>query len=141
MPITAGMSMIQNQLKSAFNMGAGGTPSATSQMIAAAIASAVPMAMIPGTPPIPLSPSGMSAAANMLKSAFNMGAGGTPSMTAQMIASAISLIAPLCPPTGMTLLKTQLENVFNMGASGKPDMTAQMIALAVCNFYQMGPTI
>ena len=141
MSIIAGMSIIQSQLSSAFNLGISGKSSLTSSIIISAVASVVPMAMLPMIPPIPLIPIGISAAINMLNSANNMDIAGKPEIVAQMIATAISIIAPLAPPTGLSLLQSQLKSAFSLGISGKPGLTSQMIALAICNYYQMAPTI
>jgi hypothetical protein len=141
MPIMVGMAIIQSQLSSAFNMAIAGKPDLTSVMMTAAVASAVPMAMLPMTPPIPLAPVGFSATQSMLSSAFNMGVAGKPGMMATMIATAYSVLAPMCPPTGLAILQSMLSSAFSMDLAGKPDLMATMIASAICTYFTCGPTI
>ena len=142
MPITAMTSALSSQLESTFNADVSGTPNSNAALIAATIASVVPSGLFPaGVTMIPVVPAGVSACQAILNSAFNMGVSGTPSSTAQMMASAIAALAPMIPPTGMSILKSILENIANMGLSGTPSSTAQMMASAIIAYYSAGMVI
>ena len=140
--ITAMSSALSSQLQGCFNTGVSGTPSSNAARISSAIASIVPSGLIyVGTSWIPVVPAGVSACQAILNSAFNMGVSGTPSSTAQMMASAIAALAPMIPPSGMSILKSMLENIFNMGLSGTPSITAQMMASAIISYYTAGMVV
>jgi hypothetical protein len=111
-------------------------------MITSAIASIAPMGLFPaGAVLIPLIPAGFSACQALLKSAFSLGIGGTPSITAQGVASAIAVLVPMVPPLGLSLLQTLLESAFRMGVAGTSSVTSQMIASAIITYYMTGGVI
>ena len=142
MPIAATQPALSSSLESINNLGVAGTPSSISIMITTAIAGICPSGLFPvGISFIPLPPAGFSACQSTMSSAFNMGAAGTPSTTAQIMASAIATLCPIVPPTGLTLLQTMIENASNMGVAGSPSTTAQIIATAVINYYMAGLVI
>ena len=142
MPITATLSALTTQLQTVFNAGISGTPNSNAIAISSAIASIVPSGLFPaGITMIPVVPAGVSACQAILSSAFNMGASGTPSSVAQMMASAIAALAPMVPSIGLSTLKTMLENIANMGLSSAPSATSQMMAAAIIAYYLSGGVV
>jgi len=142
MPIAAALTPLQSQIDAAQNAGVAGSPSLTSTQIATALASAVPMGIIMlGPTPTPLVPAGFSATQSLLQAAFNMGVAGTPSSVAQMIASAISVMAPLAPPIGLSALQSMIQAIFNLGLAGSSSTTAQMLATAIVTYYTSGAVL
>jgi hypothetical protein len=77
--VPAGVSACQAILNSAFRMGLSGTPSATSQMMASAIAALAPI--VPAA--------GMSLLKSLLQNIANMGLSGTAGVTSKLMANYI----------------------------------------------------
>lgn len=139
MPITAGRSLLNNQIKSALSKGKSADINTTSQEITNAIASVVGMGIFPTSPsPLPLKALGKSAAKSLIKNALNMGRGANINTTAQMIATAISLIAPIVPPKGFSALKTALKNALSAGKGATIKNTANQFSAAIINYFSSG---
>ena len=142
MPIAAMSSALAAELQSVFNTGVSGSPSSNASAIASAIASIVPSGLIyVGVSWVPVVPAGISACQAMLLDTFNSGLSGTPSVSSQIIASAIAVLAPMVPPSGMNVLKSMLQSIDNMGLSGSASATAQMMASAIISYYTSGGVI
>lgn len=138
MPIAASVSMLQTQLQSALSMSQAAQISTSSQMITSSVATIVPTGILPGVPPVPLAPIGISAGMSMILQGLSMGIAGTVSISAQLIASGVSLIAPLAPPSGLSLLTSQLQSAFSMKQAATADMASQLIATAIISYYTSG---
>ena len=139
MPIAAGMPLINSSTESALSMAEASTADATTNLIMSALLSAVPMGMFPVAPtPIPLVPGGASACQTLIKQALSLGVAATPDLTAQMIASAISILAPTAPPAGVTTLQSQIKSALSMDKAAKPAAVAAQIASAVVSYYSTG---
>ena len=142
MPIGASVSLLKGQFRNALSMGKGASIATTSQVFASAIASAASMGIFPTAPtPVPLAPSGLSAGANMIKNALSMGKSASISTTAQMIASAVSMIAPTAPPSGLSGLRSNLKNALSAGKGANINTTATQFASAVVSYYTSGGVI
>jgi hypothetical protein len=74
----------------------------------------------------------------MIEQAFSMGSAATAGASAQMIATAISILAPSAPPAGLSLLQTQIKQAFSLGQAAKADLAATMIAAAIPSYYMAG---
>lgn len=142
MPIATTLSALQAQLSSSQNTGIAGNPSLTSTQIAAAVSAVAPAGLIMvGIIPTPLVPAGFTAMQQLLQSSFNSGVAGTPSLTSQQIANAVSVLCPLVPPIGLPVLQSLLLSMSNMGLAGSSDMTAQMFASAIIAYFTSGTVI
>lgn len=139
MPIAAGLPILQSQLNTALNMGPAAQQATVATIIASAVAMVAPMGFFPPAPiPIPLIPAGMAAGQSMISNALNMGPAAEQSTVAQMIATGISLIAPIAPPAGMSTLKSQIESALKMGQAAQIPTVATMIAVAIPTYYMTG---
>jgi hypothetical protein len=142
MPISAGLPILQAQLKSIASMGVAATPQLIATMLSSALAAIAPMGLLAAGPAmIPLVPAGITGTQSMLNSAYNTGTGGKSTVTSQMIAAAVSILCPMVPPTGITLLQTLLSNVDSLGVAGTPDLTAQLQASAIITYFTTGLVI
>jgi hypothetical protein len=142
MPIAAALPILTAQIQSAQNMGIAGSPDLISFIIASTLASVAPMGLImAGLGLIPLVTAGVSATQTILKSSYDTGIAGSPSLTSQIIASAVAALCPLVPPTGITLLKTLLESIDNLNIAGKNELTSQMQASAIVAYFTAGLVI
>ena len=144
MPIAASAATMIPQFISAFSMGSSATPSAIGSKITQAIAAAAATGLFPVPPPvnfIPLVAGGASAAQPLISMAFASTLP-IPSVMAAQIASAIALIAPMCPPSGMSTLQNSiLNNVLTGGQSVTPTTMANNLAQAVVQYYQAGTIV
>jgi hypothetical protein len=139
MPIAAGQSVLQSQIKAALSMDKAANQSAVIGMIIAGLSSVIPMGLVPTAPsPTPLAPAGISGTQSTMNAAINMGPAATIDTTAAMWASAISIAAPMAPPAGMSALQSQIKNAMSMDKAANIDTTAQLIALAIIQYYLAG---
>lgn len=139
MPISAGQSLLEAQIKTALMSGQGANANTTAQLISSAIASVVPMGFFPTAPvPVPLSPSGLSAGQSIISTALNMQKGATVDSTSQMMANGISMIAPTAPPAGLSTLQSLIKTALSAGSGADPSAFASQLASAVVSYYSMG---
>lgn len=139
MPISAGQSILQSQIKSALSLEKGAQIPTTASALSAAIAGIVPVGIFPTAPtPKPLTPDGVSAGQAMFSSALSLGAGATISATAQMFATAVSLIAPAAPPAGISSLQSQFESALSMEKGADIEAIAAQMATAIVQYYVVG---
>lgn len=140
MPIAAAQSVIESQIKAALSLDKGANIDATATIIAAGIASGVPMGLFPTAPtppfPIPLSPTGLSATQNGIKAALSLDKGANIDTTAQLIAQAISLMAPIVPPAGLSGLISQIKNALSLDKGANSDTFAKLVSVGVVAYYQ-----
>lgn len=142
MPIAAGQSILQSQIKSALSLDVAAQPQTFVAIVIAALSSVIPMGLLPSAPsPIPLTPAGISAAQSNMDTALNLGPAAQIDTTAALIALAVSLAAPLAPPAGLSNLQSQIANALSMQQAANIDMTAQLIALSIIQYYTMGGII
>lgn len=139
MPIAAALPLINSQLNNALSLGPAAQPSLVATMIASAVAQAAPMGLFPMAPsPIPLIPAGLAAGQNLINNALSLGPAAQPGLVATMIASGISLIAPMAPPAGLSFLQSQIESALSMGQAAQEPVIATMISSAIITYYTMG---
>jgi hypothetical protein len=139
MPIASGQSPLQSLIQALENAGVAGNPSLSALQLTSALASIVPMGiMMIGPTPTPLIPAGFSAMQQMLLASYQSGVSGAPSVSSQAIATAISVLAPLCPPTGLSVLQSMISSIDNMGVAGSTNLTAQMLASAIVAYFTSG---
>lgn len=139
MPISAGQSLLQTQIKNALSLEAGAQIATTASTLAAAVAGVVPMGFFPVAPtPTPLAPGGLSAGQSLFQTALSLGPGASIATTAQMFATAVSLIAPTAPPAGLSSLQSQIESSLNMGEGANIDSIAAQISTAIVQYYVSG---
>ena len=141
MPIVAAYSPMEASITSAWSMGKGATVPTSTQMFCTAVGTGASMGLYPvGVSMVPLTPSGVSAATSLMTSALSMGKGAQINTTSQLMALAISVIAPLCPPVGLSTLGYQIEASMSHGKGAQVSTTSQLIAQAVVNYYVTGGT-
>jgi hypothetical protein len=139
MPIAASQSLLQNQIKSALSLDKAANKPLVATLIASAIASAVPMGLLPSVPsPIPLAPAGFAGTQSGIQGAFDLGPAATPDLVAQLMASAISLCAPLAPPAGLTMLQSQIASALKKDQAANKDILALELATAIVSYYTAG---
>ena len=139
MPIAAALPLVNSQINNALSLGPAAQPSLVATMIAAAVSSAVPMGFLPTPPaPIPLVPAGLPAGQNLINNALSLGPAAQPSLVATMIASGISMIAPMAPPAGLSFLQSQIESALSMREAAQEPVVAAMISSAIITYYTMG---
>lgn len=139
MPIAAGQSVLQSQIKAALSMGKAANQTAVIGIIIAGLSSIIPMGLIPTAPsPIPLIPAGISGTQFTMNAAINIGPAAAISTTAAMWAAAISTAAPMAPPAGLSALQSQIESAMSMGKAANIDTTAQLISAAIIQYYITG---
>lgn len=142
MPISAGYGLLRTQLVSCHSMKPASTVDVVTRLEVLAVASIVPMGLKPHYPsPIPLVPSGISPAMSMLKTAGSMGSTADVNKSAKLTATAVSVIAPLCPSFGKTTLETQLKSAWSMKNSATIDIVSTLEANAVITYYLAGGII
>jgi len=142
MPIAAAQSTFESLLKVALNMGPGAQIPSVASAVASAIAAGAPMGLYPvGPVTVPLAPAGLPAGQSLISSALSLGPGAQIPAVAAQLASAFSVIAPLCPPVGLPLLQTQIQSALSLGPGATQDTVAQLIAVALVQFYTMGGTL
>ncbi len=135
MPIPAGYSLLQTQIQQALSMKQGAQIPSTGALIGTAVSSIVPMGLYP--PPLfpPLVPAGVSAGISMIQQALSMKQGAQISTVSQMIATGVSLIAPLVPPAGLSTLKSQIESALSMKQGAQIPTVSSLIAQAIILYY------
>lgn len=138
MPIAASLSILQTQIKSAMSMRQAAQTSISAQLVSGGVAMIVPTGILPLVPPVPLVPIGLSAGSALISQGLSMSSAATAKVSAQMIASGVSMIAPLAPPAGLSLLTSQLESAFSMKQAATTDMVSQLIAMAIISYYTAG---
>ena len=142
MPIPAAYSPFNSQLQTAWNMGKGAQVNTSSQLLCTALASVVPMGLIPsGISLIPLVPAGVTAASSLMTAGLSMGKGAQIGATSKQMAQAISILAPLCPPAGLTTLSSLIEVAMSMNKGAKVSTVAQQVSQAVVTYYQIGGVV
>lgn len=142
MPIAAGLPILQSQFMLALSMKQGAQVQLTSNLLASAVGTIAPMGLLPIPPTfIPLIPAGLSAGLAMIQQALSMKQGAQISTVSQLIATGISLIAPLAPPAGMSALTKQIESALSMKQGAKVQTTANLLASAVISYYSCGGII
>lgn len=135
-------SMLQSQIETALSMDIAANPVATSQLVAAAVASMAAVGKIPSAPsPIPVIPAGVSAGGSLIQAALSLGPAAIQPLVAQMMATGISVIGVNAPPTGLSYLQSQIESALNMGQAANNQTTAKIIGAAVPVYYNMGTVI
>lgn len=142
MPIAAALNPLNSQIKNALNLGPAADPDLAATIMAAGVAQACVMGLLPSAPaPIPLTPAGLNAGMDLMKNAFSLGPAADPSIVSKLLGAGISLIAPLAPPAGLSFLQTQIENALSMGPAANIDTVALIIASAIIQYYTMGGII
>lgn len=142
MPISAGTSIIQSQFQSALSLQQGATIQSTASILASAVATAAPLGLIAAGPAmIPLIPAGASASVQMLQNALSLNVGAQIGTVSQLIAAAISIIAPLAPPAGLQTLSKQIESALSMQQGATINTTASLVATAIVAYYTIGGVI
>ena len=141
MPVIAGMSLLAQQIEASMNLGPAAQPPLVATLISAGVASVVPMGLFPSVPPIPLIPAGMPLCQSAIQSALSLGPAATPKIVSLLMASGISMVAPMAPPAGLSLLATGLENAMGLKEAATQKVVAQLMALEICNYYPMGGII
>ena len=138
MPIAASFPALQSQLVSAFSNGPGANPTSVATQIASAVGSIVPTGIFPPFPPTPLVPAGLSAGISLMQQAFSLQQGANKKTVSQMMAQAISLIAPTAPPAGLSILQQQIESAMALEQGAQQNLVATIIASAIISYYTMG---
>jgi hypothetical protein len=139
MPIAAALPILQTLISTLQSAGVAGGPSVSALQLTSAIASVAPMGiMMIGPTPVPLIPAGFAATQQMLLASYQSGISGSPSVSSVQIATAISVLAPLCPPIGLSILQSMISSMDNMGIAGSPSLTAQMLATAIITYFTCG---
>lgn len=138
MPIATGLSVLQSQFLSALSFKQGAQVQMTATLFASAVATVAPMGLLPGVPPIPLVPAGVSAGMSMIQQALSLQQSAAQATVSKMIANGVSLIAPLAPPAGLSTLAQQIESALTLDQGARENVVANLIATAVIMYYTSG---
>lgn len=141
MPIASSQPMLQSQIISALSQGPAVQTTNVATTIGTAVASSASTGLLPGVPPIPVIPAGVSACIALISQALNMGSAAQVSLTAQNIAQAVSVCAPMVPPIGLAFLQSQIQSALSMGSAAQVSTIAPIIASAIITYYGMGTVI
>lgn len=138
MPIMAAQPILQTQLTSILSKGIAANPDAFALEFTSALASVVPMGLFFTPFPVPLVPTGFSACQNLIKQSLSLGMAANLQTTSLMMATGISLLAPLAPPVGLLVLQTQIKNAISMDMAANKLMVASILSIAIPQYYMSG---
>lgn len=142
MPIAAAFPLLNNQIANALSMDIAADPNTVATIIATAVGQASSMGLLPAAPaPIPLVPAGLSAGQNLITNALNLQIAADIKIVATIMATGISLIAPLAPPAGLSYLQNEIANALSMDIAAQQKTVALMISNAIIQYYTMGGII
>lgn len=138
MPIAGATPVLQSQILSALSMDKGAQTQIVATQIASSIAGVVPMGLFPPSFPMPLVPAGLSGGLSMIQNTLNLQQGASQKTVAQLIATGVSLIAPMAPPAGLSFLQSQIESALSLDKGARQQVVASLLATAIVSYYIMG---
>jgi len=137
--LDAGRPVLESALKSAFSLGMASSSTLASEIIGAGLLAVISMGQFPSVPsPIPLVPSGISAAKSMIKQAFSLGPAATPELSAQMITAGVVASCSMIPPAGVSSLQSAIKSAFSNKDSADKTTSAQKMSSAIITYYKTG---
>lgn len=141
MPISSAFPTLMNGSSKVMKLEERGTKDLIAMILATEVGKAAPMGLKRvGDYWVPLIPSGVSSARNLIKKAHMdcLGKRVNPKICANYISKAVSMIAPMCPKTGLSLLNKDIEKCISLWKKGKAKLFGMMFAKAVINYYKRG---
>ena len=141
MPISSAFPMLMNGSSKVMKLEQSGTKDLIAMILAMEVGKAAPMGLKRvGDYWVPLIPSGVNSARNLIKKAHMdcLGKSVNPKKCADYIAKAVSLVAPMCPKTGLSLLRKDVKKCISLWQKGKAKLFGMMFAKAVINYYKRG---
>lgn len=138
MPIMAAQPILQGQIQMILSKGASATEKDFASQFTTALCSVVPMGIMMTPFPVPLVPAGKSACENMIRASLSLGVAASTETTSMMMATGISLLAPMAPPAGLMNLKSQIKSALEKGIVAQPAIFASILSLAIPTYYMTG---